>query len=105
MNEQVLKEIEHRLNRAGKFMLTRAAKPGNLVVEDGFYSNPDDCHQITVLEALVLGQEASGDGSNSDMLIDAANSLTADSGWPVTPDVIAGFIAGLDFKHGFLGRK
>jgi hypothetical protein len=104
MNEQVLQEIEHRLNRAGKFVLTRTEKPGNLVIEEPpsapFYSNPDDCKQVTILEALVLGQDATGD-----MLADAARSLSQDSGHEVSVEVLAAFLQGIEYKHGFLNRK
>ena len=104
MNEQVLKEIEHRLNRAGKFMLTRCDTPGNLVIADGVWTLKDDAKECTVLEALLLGQEAKGwgEGDAIGMMAEATISLGMTIG---ELPFVAGFLKGANFKHGFLNRK
>lgn len=79
----VIEEVDLRVNRARKQGFTITSQPGT-VVRDGRYETTQYC---TPLEAIVLGEESSGD-----LVTDVAAALNVSRDW------VCGFTAGLSLR-------
>jgi hypothetical protein len=86
IDKQLFFEVDLRVGRARKSLLTVGDKPGLVCVDGHYAAGKDNC--CTVLESLVLDEPYTGD-----LKVDAAKALGT------TVDWIDGFIMGHAIRY------